>query len=83
VTQPANSTSPKSKKQLKTVCTKIAIPSVVVLLKIIKVLLKKIAKLLQQIAPKLKTEWILFYLENVSAFCATDALLPSFFGNDQ
>jgi len=30
--------------------------------------------------PKLKTEWILLYLEVVSAFCASDALLPSSFG---
>ena len=31
-------------------------------------------------APKLKTGWILLYLEDVSAFCASDALLLSSFG---
>ena len=34
-------------------------------------------------APKLKTGWILLYLEDVSAFCASDALLLSSFGIHQ
>jgi hypothetical protein len=31
----------------------------------------------------MKTEWILLYLEDVSAFCASDALLLSSFGIHQ
>jgi hypothetical protein len=33
--------------------------------------------------PKPKAEWVLLYLKNVSAFCATDVLLPNSFGKYQ